>query len=145
MGSPCQAFMRALFLLLMALSLILINVNGLRDGNKHAGLLQFLRCLPNPPDVVCLQEVHCVSKAEACDWFRSSGFSVLALTCSPRSCGCAILYKPKLTLVASFCDANGRLLHCSFSFADVTSVSLVSMPPTGTRRGTSFSTMFWML
>lgn len=38
---------------------------------------------------------------------------------SPRSCGCAILYKPKLTLVASFCDASGRLLHCSFSFADV--------------------------
>ena len=64
--------------------------------------------------------MHCVSKAEACDLFRSSGFSVLALPCSPRSCGCAILYKPKLILVASFCDLNGRLLHCSFSFADVT-------------------------
>ena len=114
-GSPCQAFMRALFLLLMPLSLISINVNGLRDGNKRAGLLQFLRCLPNPPDVVCLQEVHCVSKAEGCDWFRSSGFSVLALPCSPRSCGCAILYKPYKSCI----DAHGRLLHCSFSFADV--------------------------
>ena len=108
------------FLLLMALWLISINVNGLHDGNKRAGLLQFLRCLPNPPDVVCLQEVHCVSEADSCDWFRSSGFSVLASPGSPRSCGCAILYKPKLSLVASFCDAHGRLLHCSFSFADVT-------------------------
>ena len=33
--------MRALFLLLMALSLILINVNGLRDGNKRAGCYSF--------------------------------------------------------------------------------------------------------
>ena len=112
--------MKALFLLLMALSLISLNVNGLRDGNKRAGLLQFLRCLSSPLDVVCLQEVHCISEAEVCDWFRSSGFSVLASPGSLRSCGCVILYKPKLTLVASFCDANGRFLHCSFSFADVT-------------------------
>lgn len=63
--------MKALFLLLMALSLISLNVNGLHDGNKRAGLLQFLRCLSSPPDVVCLQEVHCISEAEDCDWFRS--------------------------------------------------------------------------
>ena len=57
------------FLLLMALSLISINVNVLHDGNKRAGLLQFLRCLPKPPHVVCLQELHCVSEADPCDWF----------------------------------------------------------------------------
>ena len=98
--------MRALFLLLMALSLISINVNRLRDGNKRTGLLQFLRCLPNPPppsppkpDLVCLQELHCVSEAEVRDWFRSSGFSVLASPGSSRSCGCAIFHKSKLTLV----------------------------------------------
>lgn len=112
--------MKALFLLLMALSLISLNVIGLRDANKRAGLLQFLRCLSSPPDVVCLQEVHCISEAKVCDWFCSSGFSVLAAPGSLRSCGCAILYKPKLTLVASFCDTSGRFLHCSFSFADVT-------------------------
>ena len=104
----------------MALSLISINVNRLRDGNKRAGLLQFLRCLPNSPDVVCLQEVHCVSEAEVHDWFRSSVFPVLASTGSSRSCGCAILSKSKLILVASFWDASGRFLHCSFTFADVT-------------------------
>lgn len=53
--------MKVLFLLLMALSLISLNVNGLHDGNKRAGLLQFLRFLSSPPDVVCLQEVHCIS------------------------------------------------------------------------------------
>lgn len=42
--------MRALFLLLMALSLISINVNRLRDGNKRTGLLQFLRCLSSCHD-----------------------------------------------------------------------------------------------
>lgn len=78
--------MKALFLLLMALSLISLNVNGLRDGNKRPGLLQFLRCLSSPPDVVCLQEVHCISKAKVCDWFCSSGFSVLAAPGSLRSC-----------------------------------------------------------
>lgn len=41
--------MRALFLVLMALSLISVNVNQLRDGNNCPGLLQFLRCLPPPP------------------------------------------------------------------------------------------------
>ena len=119
--------MRALFLVLMALSLISINVNRLRDGNKRTGLLQFFRCRPKPPppapslpDVVCLQEVHCVSKTEVRDWFRSSGFSVLTSPGSSRSCGCAIFYKYKLTLVASFCDASGCFLHCFFSFADVT-------------------------
>ena len=126
--------MRALFLVLMALSLISINVNRLRDGNKRTGLLQYLRCLPNPPpppDVVCLQELHYVSEAEVRDWFRSLGFSVLASPGSSRSCGCAIFYKSKLTLVASFCDASGRFLHCSFSFADVTFnvPCLLSLPP----------------
>ena len=42
--------MRALFLVLMALSLISSNVNRSRDGNKRTGLLQFFRCLP-----VCLR------------------------------------------------------------------------------------------
>jgi len=64
--------------------------------------------------------VHGVCEAEVRDWFRSTGFSVLASPGFSRSCGCAIFYKSKLTLVASFCEASGRLLHCSFSFADVT-------------------------
>ena len=136
--------MKALFLLLMALSLMSINVNGLRDGNKRAGLLQFLRCLCSPPDVVCLQEVHCISKAEVCDWFCSSGFLVLAAPGSLHSCGCAILYKPKLTLVASFCDMSGCFLHCSFSFADVTFNVTCLYALNRNRRGTNFLTMFWM-
>ena len=58
---------------------------------------------------------------------------------SPRSCGCAILYKPKLTLVASFCDASVRLLHCSFSFADVTfNVACLYAPNRNPARGQFF-------
>ena len=45
----------------MALSIITINVNGLRDAGKRAGVVQWLQALPSPIDIVCLQEVHCTS------------------------------------------------------------------------------------
>ena len=48
----------------MALTILTLNVNGLRDNAKRAGLLMWLRALPSVPDVVCLQETHCTSLAE---------------------------------------------------------------------------------
>ena len=42
----------------MALSIITINVNGLWDAGKRAGVVQWLQALPSPIDIVCLQEVH---------------------------------------------------------------------------------------
>ena len=45
--------------------MITINVNGLRDVDKPAGVVQWLQALPSPVDIVCLQEVHCTS-AEEC-------------------------------------------------------------------------------
>ena len=47
-----------------ALHIVSLNVCGLRDADKRAGVLQWLRCLPFLPDVVCLQEVHCISDRE---------------------------------------------------------------------------------
>ena len=51
-----------LFTLLMALNVISVNANGLRDSDKRAGLLQYLRSLPSV--VVCLQECHWSSDSE---------------------------------------------------------------------------------
>ena len=53
-----------------SLSVLSLNVNGLRDSPKRAALLQWLHAVPLV-DVVCLQEVHCVSVSECQFWFRS--------------------------------------------------------------------------
>ena len=58
----------------MALSIIQLKTHGIRNPDKRAGLLQWLRSLSVIPDVVCLQEAHCVSDVECQSWFRSSGF-----------------------------------------------------------------------
>ena len=58
----------------MALSIVTLNANGLRDQSKRAGLLQWFRSLMVVPDIVCLQECHCSSDLECQTWFRSSGY-----------------------------------------------------------------------
>ena len=73
--------------------------NGLRDSPKRAALLQWLHAAQSV-DVVCLQEVHCVSVSECQFWFRSSGFLSCVSPGSNRSCGCIVLFRPSLSLVA---------------------------------------------
>ena len=48
----------------MALTIISINVNGLRGPSKRAGFLHWLHSLPSIPDIVCPQEAHCMSSEE---------------------------------------------------------------------------------
>lgn len=64
-------------LILMALSIVSINANGLRDLDKRSGFLQWLRSLPYPVDVVCVQEAHCISVFECDSWFWSLAFCLL--------------------------------------------------------------------
>jgi len=51
----------------MALSLVLVNVNGLRDADKRLSFLQWLSHLS--PSVVCLQEMHALSSDKLSLWF----------------------------------------------------------------------------
>lgn len=77
----------------MALSIILLNTNGIRNSDKRAGLLQ--------SQMLCLQDTHCVSGAECQSWFCSSGFLVVSPG-SQKSCGCyslLSLFVPSLILV----------------------------------------------
>ena len=98
-------------LLLMVLSVLSLNCNGIRDQPKHAGLMQWLRSLPVSVDIVCLQETHCLSFSECSLWFQSSGYSC-ALSCgSVHSCGCVVLFRPSLSLVNSWGDNDGRYLQ----------------------------------
>ena len=57
-----------------SLSIISININGLRGLDKTSGLSQWVRSLPCTVDVVCIQEDHCTSVFECDSWCRSSGF-----------------------------------------------------------------------
>ena len=104
----------------MALSIITVNVNGLREFSKREGLLQWLRSLLVPVDVVSLQETHCVSDAECRSWFSSAGFSFVLSPGTSRSGGCVILYCPVLQLVNSWCEVPGRSLLCEFTYYDTT-------------------------
>ena len=103
----------------MALSIISINVNGLRESFKSDGLVQWLRSLSVSVDVVCLQETHCTSDIECHSWFSSSGFSFVTTPGTRRSEGCIILFRPVLELGNSWCEFPGRSLLCEFSFHDV--------------------------
>ena len=100
----------------MALSILTLNCNGIRDQSIRTGLLQWSRSLPVSVDVACLQETHCISVAECSLWFQSSGFGSVVSCGSSHSCGCIILFRPSFTLVNSWCDDDGRFLMCEFSF-----------------------------
>ena len=84
-----------------ALSIISVNVNGLRDRDKRAGFVQWLRSLPSLADVVCLQESHCVSVDEVSFWFPGSGLLCAVSPGSNHSCGCIVLFRLSLSLIRS--------------------------------------------
>ena len=100
----------------MALSILTLNCNGIRDQPKRLGLLQWLRSMPLCVDVVSLQETHCFSMVECQSWFTSSGFNSVVSPGSAHSCGCVVLFRPSLSLVNSWCDSDGRFLQCEFSY-----------------------------
>ena len=116
MVAPLISVMAGFFSLIMALSILTLNCNGIRDQSKRAGLVQWLRSLPVGADIVCLQETHCLSSAECSSWFLSSGFSAVISLGSSHSCGCIVLFRPSLSLVNSWCDVLGRYLQVEFSF-----------------------------
>ena len=97
--------MAVFFFLIMALSILSLNCNGIRDQSKRNGHLQWLRFLPVSVDIVCLQDTHSVSVAECSLWFQSSGFGSAVSCGSSHSCGCIVLFRPSLT----------RFLQCEFS------------------------------
>ena len=100
----------------MALAIIQLNTNGIRNPDERAGLLQWLRSLSVVPDVVCLQETHCVSDVECQSWFRSSAFHCVVSPGSQKSWGCIILFRPCLSLVNFSSDDAARFVLCEFRF-----------------------------
>ena len=95
---------------------VTINVNGLRDPAKRLSFCHWL-CRLNS-DVVCLQELHCVSENEVKTWFPS--FSVVSSAGSSKSCGVAVLFKPSFSLVDAVRDSSGRFVRARLLRAGAT-------------------------
>ena len=99
----------------MALSMVSVNVNRLRDADKRLSFLQWLWHLS--PSVVCLQKTHALSSDELSVWFSRFGYPCLGSFGSSHSCGVAILYRPMLSCSA-MCDFGGRFVLAEFTFRD---------------------------
>lgn len=96
------------------MSFLTLNVNGLRDANKRAGLLQWLSHLAL--DFVCLQETHVISYDECNSWFSPFGFLCVASPGSVHSRGSVLLYRPRFDLDNFQTDADGRFVMAGFKF-----------------------------
>ena len=77
---------------LMALCVISVNINGLRDADKRLSFFQWLSHLC--PAVVCLQETHVISPTKLSSWVSGYGYLCAGSFGSHRSCGVDILYRP---------------------------------------------------
>ena len=95
----------------MALTILTLNVNGLRDSAKLAGILRRLRALPSVLDVVCLQEKHCTSLDKSQPWFLSSSFESSVSPGTAKSAGYIALFRPPLSF-ETFWTASNRGASC---------------------------------
>ena len=85
---------------------------------RSSGYPFVVGCLAPNFDVVCLQELHCVSGDEVKSWFPY--FSVVSSLSSSKSCGVAVLFKPTFTLVNAVTDFSGRFVRARLCRAGAT-------------------------
>ena len=95
-----------------------INVKGLRDLNKRLSFLQWLSNID--ADFVALQETHAVSCDEASSWFSCFGFDVVSSPGSARSCGVALLFRAKYSIIKTCFDKSGRFIQAEFTIDGIT-------------------------
>ena len=99
----------SLFLVTM-LSIITLNVCGMRNPNKRAQIFNF--CRQHKFDIVCLQECHIKNQSEVTQWEKEWGGRALWSLSSSHSKGVGILISPSTHFEISkqFCDTEGRVV-----------------------------------
>ena len=101
--------------LLMALSVITLNVNGVRDSLKRAGLLQWLHSLL-PYLMLCVfRRVIVLQPVSVSPGFCLLVFPLLSLPVLINPV-VVLLFRPSLSFIDSWSDSEGRFLQCEFSF-----------------------------
>ena len=99
-----------IFVLLMAVSLATINVNGIAEAPKWAKVFHSL--LSSNFDIFLLQETHLSSDVQGKEWEKKWGDEVSWSPGSNRSAGVAVLVHPRSTAkLADFrTDLSGRVV-----------------------------------
>ena len=92
------------------LSLMTLNVNGMRDSRKRSRIFQFCKSLG--VDFVFLQETHIVNEDDVHTWSFEWGGGLHASFGSSTSCGSVILVSPRWTPLVGKVDSDheGRLV-----------------------------------
>ena len=85
-------FSFSFFVLLMAVSLVTINVNGIAEALKRAKVFHSL--LSSHFDIFLLQETHLSSASQGKEWEREWGGTAAWSPGSNRSAGVAVLFQP---------------------------------------------------
>ena len=96
----------------MALTVISVNVNGLRDGDNRLGFLQWLSHLS--PSIVCLQETLAVSSDDLLSWFSRFGCLCAGSFGTNHSRGVVVLYRLVLECRSVVCEFDGRFVLVEF-------------------------------
>ena len=96
----------------MALTVISVNVNGLRDGDKRLGFLQWLSHLS--PSVVCLQETHAVCNDDLLSWFSRFGYLCAGSFGTNHSRGVVVLYRSVFECRSVVCEFDGHFVLVEF-------------------------------
>ncbi|KAJ8018697.1 hypothetical protein HOLleu_43174 [Holothuria leucospilota] len=92
------------------LSLLTLNVSGMRDSRKRSRIFQFCRTLG--VDFVFFQETHIVNEDDVHTWSFEWGGGLHASFGSTTSCGSVILVSPRWTPLVGKVDSDheGRLV-----------------------------------
>jgi exonuclease III len=117
------------------LSIITLNVNGIRDYKKRSILFDFLK--RGKYNVIFLQETHITSVDECVLWNRESGFKGYWSVGTTSSCGVGILLRDSARFkhCTFCCDGEGRIttLDCCFNNQDFRFISIY-VPTDGSQR-----------
>ena len=130
----------------MYLSIVSLNVNGLREKKKRSSLLYMFR--HKKYDIICLQETHCGDEIEANLWSKEwEGYS-LWNNGNSQSRGVALLFRKGLEIDYSTLDCwrdrDGRVLsvNCKFENDKHYRLSNVYAPNLGKDRKLFYRTVY---
>jgi exodeoxyribonuclease-3 len=124
------------------MSVVSLNVNGLRDHRKRRLLFEFLK--NEKFDVIFLQETHIATVEDCVKWNKESGLKGYWSLGLSNSCGVGILLRDpdRLKNCTFRCDAAGRIvsLDCTFKSQDLRFINIYA-PTDGTKRIESFRSL----
>ena len=106
-----------LLIVMTNISIMTLNVNGMRDPLKRRHIFQYCNSLN--ADLFLLQECHITSQQDKDQWANEWKGHLYASFGTPFSCGTVILVSPRLKYkdLKTTCDLDGRLFCLTLSLS----------------------------